>query len=108
MGTRDKPVYSSRADDPALSESIDTFAIELAERIDHLQDAQRSGDLKELASLASSLVTDAESVGFDSLAKRAVVLEAACKGGVGGEAYDALLELTEIARRVRLGHRGAA
>ena len=108
MGTRDKPVYSSRADDPALSESIDSFVVELAERIDHLQDAQRAGDLKELAALASSLVTDAEKVGFDTLAESGVVLETTCQGANGGEAYDALLGITEIARRIRLGHRGAA
>ena len=74
MGDRSsaRPLYSERADDPALSEALDAFALALADRIDQLQEVERA------AARADSR-----------------------------ESYAALVELTDLARRVRLGHRGA-
>jgi hypothetical protein len=109
MGERDagRPIHSSRADDPALAEAIDAFAISLAQRVDHLQDAEAQGDLKALAAFARQLAQDAAGVGYEPLARRALEVEAAAAEEKAEDAHRSLVDLTEIARRVRLGHRGA-
>jgi HPt (histidine-containing phosphotransfer) domain-containing protein len=102
-----RPIFSSLADDPALAASIEAFVLGLAERIDAAQDAYSRRDFKELASLASALVGDAAAAGFEPLASCASVIEASCLATKLEETYQGLIELTEIARCVRLGHRGA-
>jgi len=102
-----RPIFSSLADDPALAPSIEAFILGLAERIDAAQDAYSRRDFKELASLASALVSDAAAAGFEPLASCASQIEATCHGRQLEPPYLALIELTEIARCVRLGHRGA-
>lgn len=102
-----RPIYSSFADDPALAAGIEAFVLGLAERIDAAQDAYSRRDFKELASLAAALVSDAAAAGFEPLAGGASVIEACCQGRELEPTYRALVELTEIARCVRLGHRGA-
>ena len=103
-----RPLFSSFADDPALMPTIEGFVLGLAERIDAAQDAYSRRDLKELTSLANALVGDAAAAGFEPLASMASVIEAACQGPNLEPIYHGLVELTEIARCVRLGHRGAA
>ena len=102
------PIHSSRADDPAFVDTIDAFVIGLAERIDHLQDADRQGDLKQLADLADALSTDSAAAGFEPLARAAQGVGATCSGADAESAHRALVELTGIAQRIRLGHPGAA
>jgi len=102
-----RPIFSSFADDPALAPIIEAFVLGLAERIDAAQDAYSRRDLKELASLASALVGDAAAAGFEPLASSASVIEATCLGQQLEPIYRGLVELTEIARCIRLGHRGA-
>ena len=102
------PLFSSFADDPALAPVIDGFVLGLAERIDAAQDAYSRRDFKELASLAGVLVTEAAAAGFEPLASCASVIEATSLGQQVESSYLALVELTELARCVRLGHRGAA
>jgi hypothetical protein len=104
---RIRPIYSSRADDPALAEAIDAFVIGLAERIDHLQDAETEADLPRLAAFARDLAADAEALGFGALGRVAQVVEAAAREEKSDEAHASLLKLTEIAYRIRMGHRGA-
>lgn len=106
-GERIRPILSSRADDPALGEAIDTFVIGLAERIDDLQDAERAADLAQLSALARDLAADAEALGYEALARISQVVEAAALEEHSDEAYANLVKLTEIAYRIRLGHRGA-
>ena len=101
------PIFSSFADDPALAPSIETFVLGLAERIDAAQDAYSRRDFKELANLANALVSDAAAAGFEPLASCASVIEASCLGQDPEPTYLGLVELTEIARCVRRGHRGA-
>jgi hypothetical protein len=102
-----RPIFSSLADDPSLAPAIEAFVLGLAERIDAAQDAYSRRDWKELASLAGALVADAAATGFEPLASSAAVIEAACQGRQLDATYDGLIELTEIARCIRRGHRGA-
>ncbi len=107
MSEKPRPIYSSLADDPAVTEVIDAFVVSLAERVDALQDAEARNDHKQLSALASGLVVESERLGFASLARCAAVVEStALEADVRG-AHKGLLDLTELARRVRLGHRGA-
>ena len=102
-----KPIYSSRSDDPSVGEAVDRFVIGLAERIDLLQDAEADGDLAQLAVLASGLIVEADAIGFEAFARTARALEAACSDDEPEAARKQLLGLTEIAQRIRLGHKGA-
>jgi hypothetical protein len=104
---RPLPMYSRLIDDPACSDAIDEFVVGVAERVDHLQDADSKGDLVLLARLASELALDAKSVGFDLLADVARNVEAASLEGSKKPAHDGVVAVTDLAFRVRLGHRGA-
>jgi hypothetical protein len=104
---RPPPIYSRLIDDPAYGEAIDEFVVGVAERIDFLQDADSKGDLGELRRLAAQLGADARAVGFDRLADVAGTVAAACLERAGKPAHDGVVALTELARRIRLGHRGA-
>ena len=109
MGERkpEPPIHSSRADDPAFLDTINAFVIGLAERIDHLQDADRHGDLKQLANLVGGLSADSAAAGFEPLVRAARAVEATCSEEDAEAAHGALVELTGIAQRIRLGHPGA-
>lgn len=111
MGVQDSerplPIYSRLIDDPAWAESIDEFVVCVAERVDHLQDADSKGDLAELARLASELALDARGAGFDVLADVAHAVQAACLDGSKKPAHDGVVAVTDLAYRIRLGHRGA-
>ena len=102
-----KPIYSSRGADSSLDDTVDQFVIRLAERIDTLQDAEAKGDLAELAALTGELTAEADAAGFETFASTAEALEAACFGDEAKAARERLLDLTEIAQRIRLGHKGA-
>lgn len=101
------PIFSTRSSDPQAAEQIDQFIIELAEHVDRLQDAQFKGDLNELAELARTLGSTAEGLGFGVLAASASDVEGCCLAREPEEVRDALIDLTEIAKRIRMGHRGA-
>jgi HPt (histidine-containing phosphotransfer) domain-containing protein len=103
-----KPIYSSHSEDSSDDDVVDRFVIRLAERIDVLQDAEADGDLAQLAALANELMLEADEAGFEALVSFAKSLEAACLGDDAEAARERLLDLTEIAQRIRLGHRGAA
>ena len=105
-GTR--PLFSSFADDPALSAAIEDFVLGLAERIDALQDAYSRRDFKELARLAGGLASQALESGFEPVASCASGIETTSLAQQLEPTYRALVELTDLARCVRLGHRGAA
>jgi hypothetical protein len=101
------PIYSSRADDPALTEQIDEFVVSLAERVDQLQDAEFKGDVKALESLAGELGNCAEDLGFGSLAGSALAVAGCCSSDDPEEIREVLMDLTEIYKRIRAGHRGS-
>lgn len=102
-----RPIYSSKANDPAFGERIEAFVVGLAERVDELQDAEFKGDRAELESLARELAQGAESLGFGSLAASASAVEGCSHTGDSDEIREVLVDLTELAKRIRLGHRGA-
>ncbi len=101
------PIYSSRAEDPDLIERIEAFVIELAERVDELQDAEFKGDSAQLRGFAGSLANEADAIGFGSLAASARAVEGCAETDDPDEVREVLLDLTEIAKRIRMGHRGA-
>ena len=103
---RKGPIFSSRAEDPSLVDAIDAFVVAVAERIDHLQDAEREGDLGRLARLATSLADEADAVGFEALGQVARAVGEAARADKADDARAQLVLLTDTARRVRLGHPG--
>ena len=105
---RPRPIYSSFADDPAQQDLIDAFVVGLAERVDELQDCEARGELERLLVRAESLLGDARKAGYDPLVHCASTVRLAAQGARSLEARKALIELTEVSQRVRLGHRGAA
>ena len=102
-----KPILSSRSDESEVTEQIEGFVVCLAERVDDLQDAEFKGDLEELSSMARTLGTSALELGFDLLAASASDLERCCLSDSVEQVRETLIDLTEIAKRVRMGHRGA-
>jgi hypothetical protein len=102
-----KPILSSRSDDSEAAEQIEGFIVTLAERVDGLQDAEFKGDLEELATMAHMLGNSALELGFDLLATSASDLERCCRSDSVEQVRETLIDLTEIAKRVRLGHRGS-
>lgn len=106
-GNRPRPILSALAEDPALQDGIDEFVLELAGRIDDLQDCELRADLAGLAELAEELLRRSARSGYDGLSRCASVVRFAAREGSTEEARKALVELTEMAHRVRLGHRGS-
>jgi len=102
-----KPILSSRSAEPEAAEQIESFIVGLAERVDDLQDAEFKGDLKEVSNMAHRLGTDALELGFDLLAASASDLERCCLTDSVEQVRETLIDLTEIAKRIRMGHRGA-
>jgi hypothetical protein len=64
--SRDDPILSRLADDPAEGEAIDAFVVGLAARVDTLQDYDVRGALAPLCESVAALAEDADKVGFDS------------------------------------------
>jgi hypothetical protein len=107
MSKRLTPIFSTREDDPEIRESLDEFVVHLAERVDLLQDAEGARDLPQLRALAELLSEDAELYGFPSLAELARLIARCCQEDKPEGARDVLTEATEVACRIRLGHRGS-
>jgi HPt (histidine-containing phosphotransfer) domain-containing protein len=108
MFERKSPIRSTQEDVRELAEDIDRFVIGLAERIDTIQDAELAGHHGELANHARSLSQEAERVGYPVLAQIAKAAMLAAIDGKTEGVRESVTELTELAQRVRLGHRGAA
>ncbi len=102
-----KPILSSRHDDPEAAEAIEGFLVSLSECVDDLQDAEFKGDLADLATQADRLGTTALELGFDLLAASASDLRRCCMTDSVEQVRETLLDLTEIATRVRMSHRGS-
>lgn len=103
-----EPIHSILEGRAELDEAIAAFVIGLAERVDRLQDAESDDDAMLLEALAQDLARESEPLGYPQLAAVASNVRRACQAGKPDEAQAALVELTELARRIRLGHRGAA
>lgn len=103
-----KPIFSSREEEPEAGEAIDRFVIGLAEQVDGLQDAELEGDLALLGRLALELGERASAVGYAPMNEVAQAVASACRDGKVEDAEAAMVELTEVAGRIRRGHRGSA
>ena len=109
MGDKpDTPIYSARDEDVDVREEISDFVIHLAERVDLLQDVEGGADFGPLEKLARDLASESERFGFDLLAEVSLRVVAGCEEQKADVVQDSLVELTDVARRIRLGHRGAA
>jgi hypothetical protein len=107
MDDRPRPIHSALAAEPALAGAIEAFVVGVAERVDELQDCEAQGALARLSALAAELSRDAAKVGYEPLSSWADAVTLACNERNPQDVRKALLELTEVATRVRLGHRGA-
>jgi hypothetical protein len=107
LDRRKGPIRSTLVDDAAL-ERLDGFLLALGERLDLIQEADRVGELGEAGARALDLASDAAGLGLPALVATAERVAFCCRAGDAASAHDAILELTDVVRRVRLGHRGAA
>jgi hypothetical protein len=105
---RRKPIYSVHEDKPELQEPINEFVIGLAERIDGLQDLHSLADFDRLGEQCRELAAEAERLGYPVLASVASSALEACRDRKGEVSEEALVEMTDLAQRIRQAHRGAA
>ena len=108
MFERKPPIRSTQEDVVELAEDIDRFVVGLAERIDAIQDAELAQKNGEIAALARALSSEADRLGYPGMAMSAKGVAVAAEDGQSDELQETVVELTDLAQRVRQGHRGAA
>lgn len=108
MFERKSPIRSTQEDIRELAEEIDGFVVGLAEKIDAIQDAELSNEREQLAIHARQLSLEASRLGYPVLSQVAKAAMLAAEDGKTDQIRETVTELTELAQRVRLGHRGAA
>src|SRR2546422_295070 len=101
------PIHSCFESDPAHADAIEAFVVALAERVDGLQDNEASGDWPRLIAGLTELAAAAERAGYPQLAASAAEVTRAARERHDELAYKALIELTDIAHRIRRAHRGS-
>jgi len=99
------PIRALLFDDESLVR-LDGFVVELGESIDAIQDSEHAGQLEETAKRAADLARAAEALGLPPLATAALRVVASCRATDAARAHAEIVELTDVVRRVRLGHRG--
>ena len=99
---------SNREGDPEVELQIDAFVVGLGETVDALQDAEATGDLAALRRLAEPLIQRALELGYESLAEVVREIAEAVRDPSPDAAHKAVESFTELAKRVRRGHRSAA
>lgn len=102
------PIYSTKAEDPELLESISDFVLTLAETVDRLQDSQSAGDYGQLRSLCLALEAAAGDFGYPRASEIAREIGVACALEKEESIELGLLAITNLSQCIRLGHRGAA
>ena len=103
-----RPVYSVLQACSELDESIHEFVVGLAEQVDLLQDDEQNSDFEGLEERAAILSGQAERMGYPELARLTQKVSAFCVGQMKDAVQKGLMEITEMARRIRMGHRGSA
>ena len=101
-------MFSLLEDDPDLQNAINEFVIALAERIDLLQDLHSAGDFGRLGDLCNEMADEAERLGYPIIGSVARTAVDACLESKADASEEALVEMTELAQRIREAHRGAA
>lgn len=91
-----------------MRDVVESFVIGLAERVDGLQDGEMAGDFGAISRAAGELAAAAREAGYPSIVDAAERVATASAARAGDEARKAIVELTELAQRVRRGSRGAA
>ncbi len=108
MFERKAPIRSTQEDIPELAAEIDRFVIGLAERVDSIQDAELVESFSQVSLLARQLATDADRLGYPEMAHNAKAVAMSAEDGKTDSLQESMIELTDLAQRVRRGHRGAA
>lgn len=102
----DAPIRALLFDDDSLAR-LDGFVVALGETIDAIQDNEHNGQLEEAAKRAADLSRDAHGFGLPPLAIAAEQVVASCRAADAARIHAEIVALTDVVRRVRLGHRGA-
>jgi hypothetical protein len=102
------PIRSARDHEPDLEPEIDAFVFGLGELVDSFQDAEAAGAVATLEQLAARLEVRARELGYEPVASSAERIRSACGERSSEALRKSVLDLTEIAMRVRRGHRSAA
>jgi HPt (histidine-containing phosphotransfer) domain-containing protein len=103
----DRPIYSTLAQDPDLSELIDLYVQEMPQKLEQLSRLLAEADVPGVGRLAHQLKGAAGSHGFHEITPYAVRLEhAAREQGDLDQIRAAAEELVGICRRIRSGGPG--
>ena len=102
------PIRSTQEDVAELADELDRFVIGLAERIDAIQDAELAASWPNVASAARMLANDAERLGYPGMALCSKSVAMAAEDTKTDVMQEAIVDLTDLAQRIRRGHRGAA
>ena len=108
MFERKPPIRSTQEDVAELAEDLDRFVIGLAERVDAIQDAEMAKSWSDVAELARTLANDADRLGYPVMAMSSKSVAMAAEDAKMDTLQDAIIDLTDLAQRIRRGHRGAA
>lgn len=108
MFERKPPIRSTQEDVAELAEDLDRFVIGLAERVDAIQDAEMARSWPDVALIARTLGNDAERLGYPAMAQNAKNVAMAAEDAKVEVLQEAVIDLTDLAQRIRRGHRGAA
>lgn len=103
-----KPIVSTRSDDPDLEDRIDAFVFELGDRIDGLQELELGGRFQPLREEALRFAAESAELGYGPLAAAAERIATACDERNPESVHKSVVDLTELSKRARSGHRGAA
>ncbi len=103
----EKPILSLLADDPDERPRIEAFVLALSDAVDCLQDLEQAEDLVAIAARVEELRRAADAHGFPQLGVASTTVSQAAASRDRKRVREAILEVTEISRRIRLGHRGA-
>ena len=108
MFERKPPIRSTQEDVAELAEDLDRFVIALAERVDAIQDAELAASWPDVAALARTLANDAERLGYPGMVLCAKNVAMTAEDAKIDELQDTIVDLTDLAQRIRRGHRGSA
>ena len=108
MFERKPPIRSTQEDVAELAEDLDRFVIGLAERVDAIQDAEMAASWSDVAELARTLANDADRLGYPVMAMSCKSVAMAAEDAKTDTLQEAIIDLTDLAQRIRRGHRGAA
>lgn len=108
MFERKPPIRSTQEDVAELAEDLDRFVIGLAERVDAIQDAEMATSWSDVAEFARTLANDADRLGYPVMAMSSKSVAMAAEDAKMDTLQDAIIDLTDLAQRIRRGHRGAA